>query len=864
MDIQPRFKLGKTTASKPADPAHVFRNLKPRSNAIKHPWSHQADLWKQYEQQYMKSSDVAFELPTGSGKTLVGLILAEYRRQKFDEKVVYLCPTRQLAKQVGMAATDCGINATVSLTPSYEGLTDYKLGKTVAITTYSSLFNINPKFENPDIIILDDAHSAENYISSMWSLNITRNDKPALYRQIIELFAKQLDSYSKDLLLNDDCSPNDKWYIHSIPISFVAENEKALRDLISASIKGDDSLKHSWSLLKTRLHACQIYVSWWELLLRPFIPPSKTHNPFRSAKQRIYMSATLGASGELERITGVPAIERMQRPEASNGESSGRRLFLFPETRLSTAQTESLLYLAIKEADRALVLVPTTKEADLLSEQLRVKGLSVIGAKDIEDDLSQFSQQKEIALVLANRYDGLDLPDDSCRLLILMGVPIGANLQERFLLSHLGIGAVLADRMRTRLTQGLGRCCRNSKDYAAVIVLGKELADFCYDRIVKKSLNKDIQAELRFGLEQDELKSESEYLGLIKLLLTNRQEWEGAENEIDRIKTELTELEAEETDLPNTVKDEVEFIYALWDKKFERAAQLASRVEEMLEKVKDAQTYRAWWLYLSGTTTWLQGKQTSDSTTLLKAKKQFARAADLCTGLTWFPELVHNIGASDLTSNPVDFESRRSCQLIYEKLKQLGFTGQKFENVLQEMLTRLGSTKSKEFELGLLTLGEFLGFTASRPTEEACPDGVWKHGSTFVISIEAKSDETPKDPVSYETIRQVSFQPNWIRKNLGVAEDTKIYSVLVTPRRTIKRQAHAEANDISVLHLDDVINLAQKLSASLRLVRAKGGAFAVDATITAIEESFRSDALLPSDICAKFRKKPLSSLKIVD
>ena len=43
---------------------------------------------------------VALELPTGSGKTLVGLLIGEYRRRKNKEKVLFLCPTNQLVHQV--------------------------------------------------------------------------------------------------------------------------------------------------------------------------------------------------------------------------------------------------------------------------------------------------------------------------------------------------------------------------------------------------------------------------------------------------------------------------------------------------------------------------------------------------------------------------------------------------------------------------------------------------------------------------------------------------------------------------------------------------------------------------------------------
>lgn len=50
----------------------------------------------------------------------------------------------------------------------------YVGGERVAVTTYNSLFNTNPFFEDPEIIIVDDAHAAENYIASQWTMRINR------------------------------------------------------------------------------------------------------------------------------------------------------------------------------------------------------------------------------------------------------------------------------------------------------------------------------------------------------------------------------------------------------------------------------------------------------------------------------------------------------------------------------------------------------------------------------------------------------------------------------------------------------------------------------------------------------------------
>lgn len=141
------FKTDFGGTSRTTDPESLFHDLR-RSPEIKHLWSHQADLLRAYHQQFQNAGNVAIELPTGTGKTLVGLLIAEFRRQVFDARVAYLCPTRQLARQVGSQALNYGIRAHVFVGkqrdyPAGE-FSEFQSSKAIAITTYSGVFNSNP------------------------------------------------------------------------------------------------------------------------------------------------------------------------------------------------------------------------------------------------------------------------------------------------------------------------------------------------------------------------------------------------------------------------------------------------------------------------------------------------------------------------------------------------------------------------------------------------------------------------------------------------------------------------------------------------------------------------------------------------
>ena len=133
---------------------------------------HQGEMMKAYVANAVNMPDVALQLPTGSGKTLVGLLIGEWRRRKFGERVVYLCPTRQLVNQVVEQADEqygLTVNGFTGSQKEYDPMAraEYQNGDRLAITTYSSIFNVNPFFDSAETIIIDDAHASENYIAEI-------------------------------------------------------------------------------------------------------------------------------------------------------------------------------------------------------------------------------------------------------------------------------------------------------------------------------------------------------------------------------------------------------------------------------------------------------------------------------------------------------------------------------------------------------------------------------------------------------------------------------------------------------------------------------------------------------------------------
>ena len=145
------FKKTTPPTSIPDSPEKLFLDLPRRK--IPDVLPHQREIMRTYASEALGIKDVALQLPTGSGKTLVGLLIAEWRRRKNHERVVYLCPTKQLVNQVVEQAEEkygLTVRGFVGRQSNYSptAKADYRNADKVAITTYSSIFNTNSFFKD--------------------------------------------------------------------------------------------------------------------------------------------------------------------------------------------------------------------------------------------------------------------------------------------------------------------------------------------------------------------------------------------------------------------------------------------------------------------------------------------------------------------------------------------------------------------------------------------------------------------------------------------------------------------------------------------------------------------------------------------
>lgn len=468
----------------------------------------------------------------------------------------------------------------------------------------------------------------------------------------------------------------------------------------------------------------------------------------------------------------------------------GRRLFIFPDRSFAPAEYEPWIANILKETDRVLVLAPHAPGLTSFNDAITKYKIKhrILKAQDIEESLDSFTSESKAILTLANRYDGIDLPGDACRMLLVYGLPTAVNLQERFLWSKLNLNSILKDRIRTRISQAVGRCTRNSTDYAAVIMLGENLLDFCIKHENRAELHPELKAEMDFGLDNSDVTDVASLTSLLNLFLNRDTQWEVAEADIAKRRNETINQTAPYVEtLRDVVNLEVEHQYDLWTENFEGALDKATAIVDKLSGDQLA-GYRAFWNYIAGCAAYQLGKITNKQGLIKNASVRFHSASQAVRTVSWFARLSHELEVPVSTEVDSRYLTLLATESINDYLTLLGTVGEKFAKTMSSYQALIEDSNAEKFDRALTELGKMLGFQVQKPEGSGTPDSLWQLGDELTLLFECKSDETPVDGISISTCRQAQGHRNWAKSRPFFVEKAKTYIIVVTPSRVCQQR----------------------------------------------------------------------------
>ncbi|WP_145504067.1 DEAD/DEAH box helicase [Streptomyces sp. CFMR 7] len=861
-----------TDSSLPDDPLHLYRVLAVTNRGPAAVWGHQQDVLRAWHQKKLAASDVAIELPTGAGKTLVGGLIAEFRRRTARERVAYLCPTKQLAQQTAAAFDEYGIPNVLLIdrVPTWNPAdrARFESADAVAVSVYSHVFNSNPAIKNASLLVLDDAHAAEGYVAKPWRLGISRQDESA-YLDVLSALEPALDPLVLPRMKNSDTDKASQSFVYLASPIGVAAHAAQIERAVGAAVEGGkfdgkraDEARHVWKFLQGRLDRCLFYVAYGQIVIRPFIPPTWQHPAFSDPERRIYMSATLGDGGELERTFGRKKIERIPVPEGWENQGTGRRFFIFPELASDLAADRSglpaFVSSTISEAGRAVVLTPDTRTHDSFIKSMLPSTYSVLKASDVEDDLKTFTARQNAALVLTNRYDGIDLPGDDCRLVVLAGLPARGDLQERFLHESLGAVEVLQERIRARILQGSGRATRNSQDYAAVMILGQSLTSYLSGLDVQAAMHPEVHAELEFGWENSRRHDSANMTDNLRVFLSHDEAWAEVDGDIVRERDNYTRAVAPSSkELQASVRYEVEAWQSIWNNQWDWALTAVRQVLDKLQGQRTPRRYAALWSYLGFSIAHRLAQQTTDPSYLATSADYYRNAQRMSTGTSWLSHLASpSDRASAPSAPPLDELDEAAMRGVILRHKEIG-------NDLEEHAAAaragLANTEYQAYEAALVALGQFAGTTESYGNNDddspAAPDTVWIFDESRWIIWEAKSEAEAKGMVGPTDVRQAGSHLRTVETERGTSAPSDSFCVLMSPKPGVMASGRALADEhLYMVGPKPVLEIFDRL---LRAWRAAHSRSISSLAPSQLAEIFRTEQALPSQWIPLLRTMPV-------
>jgi tetratricopeptide (TPR) repeat protein len=638
--------------------------------------------------------------------------------------------------------------------------------------------------------VLDDAHAAEGAVASTWSLSIYRGDP--VYDELLQVLADHR-AFSVPVVRRLRHRTAGSTYLAG-----VAETASAVPDLEHVLDAADAQGRLSrqshfgYAMLAEGLSACLIFASSEEILIRPLIAPTASHPAFEDLTQRVYLSATLGDGGELERAFGRKRIARIKAPANWENQGTGRRFFCFPDLvkGLEEDAVPDFVREQIMAFGKAVLLAPNKRARDRLVQAVKPGEMAHWQADDSDDAPENFLAAPTGVLALANRYDGIDLPDQACRLVVLSGSPNGAHLQERFLYQSLGAHVVLNERIRTRITQGAGRATRNSADYAAVLMLGRDLREFCMPLEHRNAMHPELRAEINFGLDYSDL-SKPEVLENLLHFRHQDQDWQEANQQIRAARDEAPRVALPGTEhLSAAVQYEVGAMDAAWQGDWPRAVDQARKVIEALPGTTEIRRYQALWHYLLGS--WAVAASRSDGQPHWRdlADRHFGDARAAARGTQWLRDITTDATRLLAASAPtVETEDPLDAWVIDAVTVNPARTSAKqyvtYEKTLRDGLAQ---TEHKPFEAALDVLGRLMGADVlPRSGEEAQPDSVWMFGDHWWVALEAKSEAAPDKEVPVRDIREACGHLSYASAQTGKPVPDGSITVMATPQTGVAK-----------------------------------------------------------------------------
>jgi replicative superfamily II helicase len=720
--------------------------------------------------------------------------------------------------------------------------TDFLDGKSILVTTVQKLFNgltyfgLANKARKVGAIVIDDAHACVDSIRNAFIIRLDNSD-PA-YVGIRDLFADELEKQGVGTFADIQKSKYDA----ILPVPYWAWQQRIVE--VAGILSGRSNakeVKFAWPLLKDMLDKCLCVVSGGALEIAPYLPPLHLFRSYDHASCRIFMSATVADDSFLVKGLGL-APEVVSKPLTYKNEKwSGEKMVLIPSLIDESLGRGAIVNWFAKPAkDRSygvVVLVPSFEHA----ENWKAFGAIVAKAETIDSEIEKLrSGDRDNVVVIVNRYDGIDLPDASCRFLIFDSEPYSESLVDLYIESCRPSSETTAIRKARTVEQGLGRSVRGDRDFCIIIITGPDLVKCVQSRYTRGHLSSQTQLQIQIGfnivdMAKDDLLDGSQPSAALTEVMTKclrrNDAWKAFYAEqMENVGPEVVSKTGLEM-----------FSRELKAEQLHQRGDSQGAVKELQSLIDDRVTNeeeRGW--YLQEMARYTLSFDAIESNNL-------QRNAHLKNHALIRPSSGMQIEQIVVISHE---RMERTIAWIkkYEVYEELRLA-------VDDILGRLTfGIKADKFEDAFNQLGAFLGFVAQRPEKEwkEGPDNLWglREGEYLLVECKSEVAQTRAEIDEHEAV-QMNKSCAWFDAQY---KDVRCHPWIVIPTRKLTGKT-SFTHEVVVLEKHGLTKLVNNVK---RFTEQLKGLDFNDLSKRNIQELMDVHELSVGDICSEYTKSVLS------
>ena len=643
-------------------------------------------------------------------------------------------------------------------------------------------------------VIIDDAHASLDSIREAFSLSIPAEGSDGLYRNILSEFREAFENMDRSSTFHELMQgiggdiveiPYWRWLSKSEYISDLIRT--VYRKRLDSDDEFSNNLRFKWPLLKDNLKYCQVIASRTGITITSLYPMVDMVPAFARARHRIFMSATITDYGDMIRAYDLRDLTEDSVIAPKTVAGVGRRMILDLPRDVSQSHEFTAFAKNLAESGRGVVrLVSRTGTDDAWPS---IGFVEPLGHHDVLAAVSALQAGNSAQPVsFVNRYNGIDLPGDSCRLLIMRGLPSGGDDYDSLMSTYLDDSEIRTQRLAQRIEQGLGRGTRGASDHCVVLLEGEDLVDW-----VKRTRNrKYFTPALRVQLDMGEaiggsLQCPKDYCDAMRQDLNDDDDWK---------KYHASKLaKAASIDMPDRFGVSCEIAraerraFACWREHGNDESYAALIKGFNLNELDDG--YKGWLSHLASRIAFDGGKGPL-------AEHHQQQAHSFNSALPYFPFILEQRFSAAITEQ---------AKMAAEMLRRSGGRLDAVARFDRDTADLQSGIPHNQFENALMKLGQYAGFESGRADNNGDgPDVYWVAPDGVGFALEAKNEKDADTPLHKKEAGQLRTARDWMAQKWPCVE---VYPVSVQP--SLEADQNASATNLYVLTLESLGKLKEAI-----------------------------------------------------